>query len=279
MIGASTNRATIIVGKSGTGKTTKALELLGNDPIIRYANEYDVSENFTLPVERGILIEEVHIKPKIDLIKDTLLQYKGLIVLTSNNQKDVPKVIMDMCKVKRAGTFSHMRKNLLDLAPNSDDPVEYTMGVFELFFDYLKNQNREEILTKLKFNKPYDELFLTWLVRNMHPSKLAYLDAKVKRKWSQDYFYELLAYSHNGKIAGRIVNPPKSSYSKITSAARKVGLRPQEQHLLKQLKEDESFENHLRRKLNNIERRLLNIEKPKKRRPKKEKQKTLDEWL
>ena len=91
MIDIKIKRPIIIVGKSGTGKSTKALEIL-DDPIIQYANEYSILDNLSIPIDRGILIEEVNYKPNTDLIVDTLLQYKGQIVLTSLNQKYVRQI-------------------------------------------------------------------------------------------------------------------------------------------------------------------------------------------
>jgi Cdc6-like AAA superfamily ATPase len=75
MINTNTNRPILIVGKSGTGKTTKALEMFDN-PIIKYANEYDIEDNFSIPKDRGILIEDVHYKSNVDLIVQTIIQYK-----------------------------------------------------------------------------------------------------------------------------------------------------------------------------------------------------------
>ena len=279
MIGASTNRPTLVVGKTGTGKTTAALDILGPNPIIRYANEYDIVDNFSIPIDRGILIEEVNIKPNIEVIKNTLLEYKGAIVLTSCNQKDVPKKLYHLCKLYRSGTEKYLTNSIMKDAPNSEEPIEFTMNTFDLFYDFLKNKNREEVVTKLKINKPYDELFLTWLVTNMHPNKLAYIDGKVKRRWSQDYFFELLSYSHNGRVIN-IVNPEKSNYTKFSSICRKIGLRYSEQNLITQLLNNEDFRYYVSRKVNNSERRLLKIkEKPRESRPKKTKQKTLEEWF
>ena len=90
------NRPIFIVGKAGTGKTTMALELLDN-PIVQYANEYNLVDNYSIPQDKGILIEEANYKPNTDLILNTLRQYSGQVVLTSMNQKDVPKTIMNFC--------------------------------------------------------------------------------------------------------------------------------------------------------------------------------------
>ena len=56
----------LIVGKSMTGKTTRAIEELG-EPIILYANEMPVDIH-SFPKENGILIEDVHYKTNVDSI-------------------------------------------------------------------------------------------------------------------------------------------------------------------------------------------------------------------
>ena len=78
-------RPILKVGKPGTGKTEKALGLLSNNPIVQYANEYDIEDNFSLPRSRGLLIEEVHYKANLDLIVQTLLEYRGQEQMSLNN--------------------------------------------------------------------------------------------------------------------------------------------------------------------------------------------------
>ena len=99
----NTTQPILVIGKPGTGKTKKACDILPANPIHRYADEYDIEDNFSIPLDRGILIEEVDYKPRVSLICNTLLQYRGTVVLTSMNKKDVPKKILDMCKVRIAG--------------------------------------------------------------------------------------------------------------------------------------------------------------------------------
>lgn len=277
MINIEVNKPMLIVGKPGTGKTTKAHEILDDDFIVRYANEYDLEDNFSIPLNVGILIEEVHHKPNIDLIVDTLLQFKGKIVLTSLNQKDVPKRIFNLCKLKRAGTTNYLLKARRMAAPNADDPVNYDMNIFELLKDYLRNSDRESVLTKLKMNKPFDEQLLSWLAMNIHPNKIAYIDSKVKRKWSQDYFYELLAYAFNGNSRGLDI-PSKRTYSKVPSICRRIGLKSNESYILEQLLEDEDFTEYVKKRVNNTERRVLNLSEKKRTKKVSPKQKGLEEW-
>ena len=63
------NRAIIIVGKEGTDKITKAKEYTSDNPIIVYANEYDIEDNLSIPADVGIIIRECNYKPNIDLIR------------------------------------------------------------------------------------------------------------------------------------------------------------------------------------------------------------------
>ena len=198
------NRPIIIVGKPGTGKTTKALELLDN-PIVQYANEYNLVDNYSISSDKGILIEEVNYKPNTDLILNTLREYSGQVVLTSLNQKDVPKTVMAFCSLKRAGTKKWSQEKIKEIAPNSYDAKEFELTIFELLKDYLRNANRDEVVLKLKLNKPSDFQMLSWLSANISPNKIAYVDSQVKRRWSQDYFYELLGYPRGSKGMNWIV--------------------------------------------------------------------------
>jgi len=257
MMNITISRPIIIVGKPGTGKTTKALAILGDDPIVQYADEYNIEDILSVPIDKGILIEEVGIKPNVKAIVRTLLQYKGQVVLTSYNQKDVPKKIYNLCKLKRAGTTNYRIKTVNECMQGSVPPEDYDINIFSLIHDYFKNPNRDDVLVKLNMNNPYDEQFLSWLVLNMHPSKVAYLDAKVKRRWSKDYFHELIAYAHNGKINKKVVIPSGRTYSKMPTICRKVGLKSHEEYLLHQLLYDDDFAKYVKSRVNNVERRTL----------------------
>ena len=145
------NKPIIIIGKSGTGKTTKALEIL-DSPMFYYANEYDIVDNYSIPKDKGVLIEEVNYKPNTDLILNTLREYSGQVVLTSLNQKDVPKTILNFCKMKRAGTKKWSQEKIKEVAPNSYEAKEFELSIFEILKDYLRNPNRDEVVLKLKLN-------------------------------------------------------------------------------------------------------------------------------
>ena len=189
-------RPIIIVGKSNRNCIDKAREYLSkfgsNNPIVKYADEYDIEDNYSLPRNRGIIIREVNLKPKKDLIIKTILEYRGNVVLTSSNQKDVPKSIFKLVKLTRATSESEDMIKIRKMSPRSNPPKEYDLDIFKIMMEYLKNPDREDVLEILKMNKPSDIQLLSWLAQNVHPNKLMYIDSEVKRKWSSDYFYELI---------------------------------------------------------------------------------------
>lgn len=273
------NRPILITGKNGTGKTTKALSLL-EDPMVLYGNSVFLNDIYSLPVSKGILIEDIHYNPDKDGILFILRHYQGKIVLTSIDEKSVPKEIKSMCQIKRAGSKKHLRESIEKLAPRSEEPFSYEKDTYSLTMQFLKENNRDLMADLLKFNKPSDTQILSWLVENLHPNRLIFVDGVVKRRWSLDYFYEMLAFAHTGNFYGRLAMPKRGTYSKIPALARRLGLK--EERLLHQLLKDEDFKQFAKTKLNNSECRMLNLGEKKRRKktePIKAKQMSLGEYL
>jgi len=259
------NRPIIITGKTGTGKSTKAKEALPN-ALILYANDIDFDLG-SFPVEQGIIIEDIHYKPDKSAILQVLRHYQGLMILTSINQKSIPSEIKNMCQIKRAGSTNYLRTNLETLAPNSEEPFSYERDTFSLVAEYLKEPDRNLMKELLLFNKPPDVQILSWLVENMHPNRLIFIDGVVKRRWHKRYFYEMLAYAHQGKQHGKLSMPKRRQYSKIPSLSRRLGVKNPK--LLSSLLRDEDFKSWAKTKLNNAECRLLKIGEKRKSRRKK----------
>jgi len=274
------NRAIIVVGKTDTEKMKKAMSFVSDDPIIQYANEFDIEDNYTIPPERGIIIDEVHYKANVELIRKTILEYRGQVVLVSDNQKGVPKKLMSLCKLKRA-TKKSMAEEIMEISPRSDEPVNYDIDIFPMIKEYLKNPNREEVKEMLMVSKPPDIQILSWIAPNVHPNKLAFIDFYVKRRWSSDYFYEMLAYSHGGRIQRKMVMPQRKAYSTLPKICYKLKIRRADAHLLKDLLKDESFREYAKSVLDNTECRMLQLgeKKRKKRYAPIAPQETLEAWL
>lgn len=254
-------RTILITGKQGTGKSTKALTFVEN-PIILYADDIDFDVG-SFPIENGIIIEDVHYKPDKEAILDIIRKYKGQVVLTSLTQKEVPKEILTMCQIKRAGSINYLENILKQKAPHSQKPFSWERDTYTLMYEFLKETDRELIKDLLLFNKPADTQIITWLAENMHPNRLLFIDGVVKRRWSQKYFYEMLAYCHEGNLKGKINMPTKTAYSKIPYLSKKLGVK--NPNVLNQLLMDENFKEWAKTKLNHAECRLLKIGEKRKR--------------
>ena len=271
-------RPILLTGKVGTGKSQKAKTFV-NDPVIFYANsiDYDIG---SIPVDSGIIIEDVHYKPEKDAILTILRNYRGQVVLTSINEKSVPKEIKTMCQIKRAGSKNHLRESIEALAPRSEEQFSYERDTFSLVMDYLKTKDRDMVKDLMLFNKPSDTQILTWLCENMHPNRLVFIDGVVRRRWSQQYFYEMLSYAHTGNMIGRVNMPRRGTYSKVPNLSRRLGVRNPK--LLPQLLQDEEFKAWAKTKLNNAECRLLKLGEKKRRKktdPIKVQQKSLEDFI
>tara|TARA_R110002020_G_scaffold106867_1_gene248437 strand:- start:5894 stop:6742 length:849 start_codon:yes stop_codon:yes gene_type:complete len=273
-------RNQIVVGQNREEKIKKAMTYVSENPIIVYANEYNIEDNFSIPTDVGIIIEEVDYKPKVDLIKKTLNQYRGRVVLLSSNQKDVPKTLFNLCQLRRASA-KPFESELKELAPRSEKDNKYQLDMFPLVRQYLINSDREEVSRLLKLNTPPDIQILSWLAPNLHPNKLIFVDSEVKRKWDKSYFYELLAYSHDGKIHRKMTMPQRKAYSKVPNLLVRLGLKKSDVYLFSNLKQDASLVSEFKKKINNGDCRILSLgEKKRKSRYEKiiPKQLTLEDW-
>jgi len=278
LININKEKPIIIVGKNGTGKTTKALKLLSN-PKIMYADDVDF-DLFSFPISNGILIEDLHYKPDTKTILHIIRNYRGKIIFTSINQKSIPKQIKAMCKTKRADKTNYFREELKELAPRSEEPSSHERDTFSLVQDYLKNHDRNKVMELLKFNKPSDIQLLSWLDMNIHPNKIMFVDRVVKRRWNQNYFYEMLSFNHDGKYYGRLNMPKRKTYSPLPKIARRVKVK--DYRIFNQLLKDDDFVEYVATRTNNAEYRLLGIGEKKKPRKKSKKvinQKTLGDFV
>jgi hypothetical protein len=115
------------------------------------------------------------------------------------------------------------------------------------------------VLKNLKFNKPADVQIMTWLGLNLNPNKLVFIDGRVKRRWSSNYFYELLAYAHDGRIYSKVNYPKRGSYSKVPTILRKLRIKPNQGYLLPQLLKDNEFAEWAKKRLKSEETRVLGM--------------------
>ena len=250
--------------------------------LVVYANEMNIQDLGSLPKENGIIIEDVHYKPNKESILNVIRRYRGDIVLTSINEKDVPKEIKAKCQIKRAGSHNYLTDSIKELAPHSQEPFALDKDTYSLVMFYLKETDRDIVSEVLKHNKPPDTQILSWIVENIHPNKILFIDGVVKRRWSQKYFYEMLAYCHSGNIRGRINMPKRGTFSKIPKLIKRLGIKNGDKRIFAQMIKDEDFVKYAKSKFNNGDCRILNLgEKKRRKRTEKIKIKvnTLEEYF
>jgi hypothetical protein len=156
-----------------------------------------------------------------------------------------------------------------------DDP---DLNIFKLMAVYNKSSDRNKVARLLKHNKPFDEQILSWSVKTTGINKIAFLDAKVKRRWNSNYLYELLAYAHKGGSSGRLDIPKRRTYDKRPSICKKIGLKKSDWYLLDQLKENKEFQKFMKRRLNKIEKTMVGLN-PRKETLPKQKNITLKDFM
>ena len=256
-------RPILITGKSGTGKSTLAKQTAGDGYLLFYANE--VEDRDWKSVDSNIIVEDVHYKPNKDVIMTMIRQCNGLLIFTSINEKDIPKDIKNACRIRRAGTRPFLREEIQILAPRSEDPDLLDKAIMDIVYDYMKNPDREAVATMLKYNKPADTQIMTWLGININPNKIAFIESKVRRRWSSDYFYEMLAYVHDGRAFTRTAFPKRGAYSKAPFILKKLRIKPNLGHLLPQLLKDEDFSAWAKNRLVSSEKRIIGIKEKIKR--------------
>lgn len=92
------NRPIIITGKTGTGKTTKAKEMLP-DALVIFSDELEIDSN-SINVENGLIIEDIHYNSDKERLLNIIRRYRGKLVMTSLNEKDIPKEVKPLCQIK-----------------------------------------------------------------------------------------------------------------------------------------------------------------------------------
>lgn len=254
----------IFCGGNGSGKTLLATKELGNRPFITMrACDITLDDIYSYPKNHGILIEEVNYKPQKDKILKILLTLNH-VVLTSINEKDVPKAIMNLCSRKRCGQVDKRQVNIRQIAPNAEKIKKYEKSIYELTDEYLKNSNRDEVLEYMKYNKPADLQILSWVQPNVDINKIVKAD-EVMRMWSTDYFYAILTYGFEGNYRGRMSFPKRNSYSPVAKICSKMGLKKKDSHLVKLLIQDEEYKMWATKILNSDECKILGLKKPRKK--------------
>jgi len=254
----------LYVGGHGSGKTKKAKLELGSRPYtIMQACDITIDDIYSYPKHHGVLIEDVHYKPEKDKILQ-ILYVLPYVALTSLNERDVPKAIMNLCTRKRMGRIDNRQIDIKKLAPNCEDIKNLDRTIYDLNVEYLKNKDRREVLDLIKHNKPADLQLISWIQPNIDCRNIAFAD-NIMRRWSIDYFYEILTYSWSGYHGGRIEFPKRYSYSPVPKICNKLGLKTKDAYLVKTFLKNDKYKEWAISKLDKDECKILGLQKPRKK--------------
>ena len=267
----------IIVGGYGSGKTKTALEIIGNRPHVIYqANDIDLDDPYSFPKNHGVIIEDVHYKPMKDKILNIMYVLPN-VVLTSLNEKDVPKAVMNMCTRKRIGRIDYRQNKIKELSPNAFELTDKDKSIFDLNMEILKSKDRKKVVDLLKHNKPPDIQILSWVEPNVDVNHISFADS-IMRRWSMDYFYEILSYSLSGYHGGRPKFPKRNSYSPVPKICGKLNLKAKDSYLVKSFLENQEYETWAINNLDRDECKILNLKKVRRKQIRVSKTKSLGDF-
>ena len=279
MIIKTRERPILIVGNYGSGKTTKAIEMMGNRPYkIVYGNDIDIEDIHSYPKNHGLIIEEVHFKPDKNKILDIMDVKHEHLVLTSLNEKDVPKSILNRCKKDRLGRIDRRQDQIKNVAKRQDTITLIDKSIYDLTVDYLNNPNREEVIKLLKHNKPPDIQILSWVEHNVDIKKISFVDS-IMRRWSTDYFYELLVLSVGGHSRSRPKFGKRRTFSPVPKICRKLNLKESDAYIVKSLLQNETYKEWATKQLDTDECKILNLKKKKRKISVRKNNKKLEEFI
>jgi hypothetical protein len=269
----------IFIGKSGTGKTYNAeAEINMKDYVIFQANDIDIEDVYSWPMEVGIIIEDVDYKPDKEKIIDLIHSGRN-IVLTSKNKKDVPKAIINSCTVKLCGKLNRTQFKIKTLyAKNCDEVNTFEANMWSLTGNYIKMKDRDDFYRGVRLHEPPPMQILSWASASMpNNNKLAFV-ASTLHRWPTEYFYALLAYSWEGGYV-TMVPPKRKSSSLYPSICKKLGLKPTEAYLIIKLTRNAEYAKWAATKLLPEECKVLGIKKERRKRITMRKTKGLEEYL
>lgn len=251
----------LLVGGNGAGKTKRAKQILGRSPFVTMeACNITIDDIYSYPKTHGILIEEVHHKPQTSKIINILTVHKN-VVLTSINEKDVPKSIMNMCVRKRMGQNDNRQELIKKDAPNCIKPLKYEKSVYDLNIEYLKNDDRHQVLRYMKHNNPPDMQILSWVAPNIDVKQIAFAD-QIMRRWNAEYFMEIFVFSWGGHHRGRVNFPQRNTYSPVPKICSKLGLKEKDAYLVKSYLKNPEWKEWAISKLDADECKILGLKKP-----------------
>lgn len=222
----------IIYGVIGSGKTTKALELAGDNYIL-YTNSTGTGDLLT---NKTLIIENVEIIKK-DILKKILKYVKGNVILTTSNLNSIDKSIKTKFKKINTGKIDKRKEQILKKYLNSSKSNVYDDNIFKILEHIYSNSNRYFVNQMLNNIKPNVYSLMLWLYENGDLELLQYIDREQLFKSKPRFLYSTIAYGIKPKPR-RIKWPSKSASEKVDEELKKhFGLRSSDLSILKDVLE------------------------------------------
>ena len=99
------------------------------------------------------------------------------------------------------------------------------------------------------------------------------------RRWSADYFYELLALSESGHSRSRPKFGKRRVFSPVPKICRKLNLKTKEAYLVKSFLKNDSYKDWATKQLDTDECKILKLKKNKRKISVRKHSKKLEEFI
>ena len=221
----------LIYGPTGSGKTTEAKKLAGEEYII-----LDPDSSFgTLTSGKTIIVDNADLLSEKEL--ETIIKHtRGNLILTCTDLGKIPKGIKANLNKLRAGLTDKRKEQTLKIFPASDDTLAYNSNIFRVLENVYGNPDRFFVDDMLNELKPEPYMLIRWMAENGDNELLHYLEPQLF-KVSSKFLYSTIA--HGVPVRNRRIKWPKRNWpdGKIIDFMREHCLRMSDAVLLKDVVE------------------------------------------
>ena len=220
----------IIHGGVGSGKTSKALEILPDDYIL-YNDSVSPGD---LQINRTIFVDDAD-KLKSDELKKIIKYTKGDLVLTCTDLGKIDKGTKDKAKKINLGNIDKRNKLIREKYPHSSLTGNYDGNIFKVLEHIYSNPDRKYVNEMLNNLKPNVYSLMIWMLENGNLDLLQYIDKEQLFKSKPQFLYSTIAYGIEPKPR-RIQWPKKLPSEKVDEELKKhFGLRSSDVRILKNI--------------------------------------------
>jgi len=217
----------IISGAVGSGKTTKALELV-DDYII-----YDEHTSYgDLLTNKTIIVDDADLLKK-DVLKKIIKTVKGNLILTVTDLNALDKGTKENFKKINTGKIDKRKEEIRKKYPHSSQSGNYNNNIFKVLENIYNNSDRNFVNEMLNDIKPNIYSLMIFMLENGNLDLLQYIDREQLFKSKLQFLYSTLAYGIEPK-SRRIQWPRKSPSEKIDDELKRhFKLRASDMQILK----------------------------------------------